>query len=460
MPNENYFGLPDADSETKENINLYHVPNEIDKSVKALEKSDGKQIIVGIKGSGKTLLRRYIEESEDAIVFNLDSNHAYINIDASEIHESSGRLKNSLAFLLISHFGNFIEKDSKLKKAGKHAWAYIKKIPSALDIKTPVGDLDLKKILKPDLASVINSAWDDLTKEILDFLGEKKSYIMIDDTEDVFNKLEVSPNFIEALARAVKDINTFSKSKIHCLLFLKYGIWRCWYENQKEYDKVADKVGFLTWDYKSLCKIIAKRIAKINNLPFDNDNHQEEYYKDFWDFDFSWPNEQFDDFVKYITSYCVSGPRDIIVLCNLCKLAAGSNKIERKHINSALSKYSEQKIYELNADFGNIYKDIHHFIPQVFQGISKEFVGKELAEWVNDHAFIESNVDDLYRNSEHQWYKYSSKEQIVLILYKIGFIGKKLDNGNIQYAIYKPTESDLLCSKLVIHPAFHSYLRI
>src|SRR4029077_1520043 len=106
----------------------------------------------------------------------------------------------------------------------------------------------------------VNTATKELLEGVLSALTGKRAYIMIDDADDVFPGLEENPAFVEGLARAVNDINRLAGSRIHVLLFLKYGVWRRWFEHQQEYDKVAHLIQEISWTDKALRELIARRI--------------------------------------------------------------------------------------------------------------------------------------------------------------------------------------------------------
>ena len=78
MISDTYFGHPDAAKEEMEVIKRNHFNRKVEGDIKAYTKSEGKQIIVGIKGSGKTDLRRSIESKEKAIFFNLNDENIYL----------------------------------------------------------------------------------------------------------------------------------------------------------------------------------------------------------------------------------------------------------------------------------------------------------------------------------------------------------------------------------------------
>lgn len=465
---KNYFGHPDAAREDIKNLKLNHMPrNYIENYIKAYDRKKGIQILVGIKGSGKTDIRRYIESTDRAYIFNLDSDNFYLNIDTKQLTGKSGRIKNTIALEILRAFaifiGNLEGNKSKtkeiLKEAAKKTLNILKNIPEAVDVKTPFANVNLRKLLGAPGASVLQSAWKCLIGDIKEALKRKRAYIMIDDAEDVFHGIESNPNFLEGVARAVHDINDKVTNQLHVLLFLKYGIWRNWYENPREYDKVEDVISILSWDHDSLCEIIARRIARISNIEINDDEDID--IEKLWKKEFIWsPPNSFKDFSIMFTRHCVSGPRDIIVLCNKSKELAGSAKIDIEHLKKALKPYSENQINQINADFGDVYPGIHRFVDSVFQSAPAEMSGKEAADWIEKNGLLNKRVERQFAN--RAWFSNSSKEKLVSILYDVGFWGKKHNDGRISYSIEKPKEtiSELIDNTLVVHPAFRPRLGI
>ncbi len=457
---ENYFGLSDAAHELQETIVPDHVQWAFEDQLKFGDQSDGKQVIIGIKGSGKTALRRFIEERKDSIVWNIDCDHAYFDFDASTIKGRSGIVKNSLALDLLRGFAshltdvysdNTLDKvASKAKSALEAGIEIIKNVPKALTL----DQIDMSELVKPKASKYVNAAREKVHSGLMEALEGKEAYIMIDDVEDVFPRLETNPSFIEALVRAIHDINRMSDHHLHVLLFMKYGVWRQWFENQTEYDKVAHIIQEISWDHDALCLLIAKRIARIHNKDPRATNSE-----NLWKLEFAWPkSKNFRSFSRNLTKYCVSGPRDMIVIANRAKTEAKDEKITISHIKTILKSYSEVKTYELAADFSGVYPEIHRFVERVFQGCPEVMSGSEFAEWIETHALTDEAVDNQFRKWE--WYSLASKERLVSIMYQIGFLGRRINRQTIIYAMQRPTEStaELISGQLEVHPAFRPFL--
>jgi hypothetical protein len=110
---------------------------------------------------------------------------------------------------------------------------------------------------------------------------------------------------------------------MHCLVFLKSGIFKLFFENAKEYDKLRDYISSpISWDKKELTALLAVRIRQIRGKSDIDETTA-------WGLEFD-AASGLDKIQDYIVSRCVSGPRDLIVYCNMAKDLAKSAKITLK----------------------------------------------------------------------------------------------------------------------------------
>jgi len=466
---DEYFGRPDAAHEEADQIVSDHVPQSFESAVKRGDRTDGKQVIYGLKGSGKTEFRRYLERRDATPAWNLDVDHAHLNIDAVSLHGRSGVLKNTLAFALLQAFAAYLSEHAEefelpkqqkgLKDRLSRVGEILKNVPNAVDISTPIGQVRLGELLKPQAASFLTTATKEVVRGILGSLGSKRVYIMIDDAEDVFPGLEKNPIFVEALARAVNDINRLAGNRIHVLLFLKYGIWRHWYEKQQEYDKVRPALQDISWNEAELRDLIARRVARIHGIKLSKGSDLD--VENLWAKEFTWDaSMSFEAFTAQFIRLCMSGPRDMIALANATKKAAGAQRIGLEHLVSISRDYSEDKLYGIGADFGDTYSDIAQFIEMVFQGCPVSMSGKDAAKWVYTHGLTAERVDTYFKS--HAWYSVAGKERLVAIMYEVGLFGRLRIDGTAEYAMQRSsvTTSELLDSTLYVHPALQPHLAV
>jgi len=462
-----YFGEPDASVAVGEDLAAQHVLRDIERDLRWNMRTSGTQVVVGVKGSGKTELRRYLESCSSAFTFNLDGEKSYFSQDVSSVPRQSSRIRNAVAAVLLREFARQFGESSTsraaqaLKIAFKASTTLLKNIPGAIDLQAPgvrvrVGDL-IKSASDSTSSAVLQDAVDELVTMVVDALSKNDTSgaILIDDVEEVFLGIEKNPLFLEGIVKAVAEINRRGLGKIHALLFVKHGLWRVWFEDHKDYDKVDSLIDFLAWDHQALVELITKRIAHQHGM-----ERESRSIEDLWGAEFSW-NGELDNITRYCTRYCVSGPRDMIRLCNLAGVNAGDELITQANIEAILGRYSEQKIFGLQADFGDTYPGISRFVVQVFQGAPAQMAtGMDVAKLINLRTFLDLRFNDQFK--EQQWYNVATKEELAAVMYQVGVIGFESPHGPI-YAIEEPnlSNAEFLGKKGVcIHPAFHPYLGI
>ena len=98
-----YFGEPDASIVGLIALGKQHIKRGIEGQMKYGSKEEGLQAIVGVKGSGKTDLRKHIEGSGSAYVVNLNAEKFTLTLDAS-VKDTSGRIKTVVSMILLRGF--------------------------------------------------------------------------------------------------------------------------------------------------------------------------------------------------------------------------------------------------------------------------------------------------------------------------------------------------------------------
>ena len=452
-----YFGDVDAAVPRPADLSAQHIAHQVQQGLKYLDRTDGTQIVVGIKGSGKTDLRRFIARADpNALVLNLNADTSNPNIDVQGLNVRSGRIKNALALKLLAGFRAEIIKTAsrttktieKLKAAGDRTKEIVKKLPESIDIDTPFGSISLGALSLPQSAGIVQDAWESLAADVKAAMSSKRGYILIDDVEDVFPGIETNPDFLEGLCRSVVEVNSRFESRLHALLFVKYGVWRHWYENQREYDKVADAIVHLSWNDDLLVDVISRRIA------WRQDRAQDELGNEgLWTLEFEFDN--FASYTRHFTDVCVSGPRDIIYLCNQCAVTSGDRKIILEDLEEVLPRYSENKLYEIGADFRDVYENIDKFVLQVLRGATVKMSFAALAELIEAKGLLDDTVKQEY--NKYAWFRLSDREKLAALMYEIGVTGVAFPDRVI-YAIEEPLRTATGNETLVIHPAFRSVL--
>lgn len=459
-----WFGKSDASKVDVKYLDSLHIARgNVEDYLKYGTKSEGYEGIVGVKGSGKTNLRKHVEAFESAEIFNFDGEHARTNIQADATNDPPGVIKDRVSMTLLHAFADKLgQGDTKgkrlLRTAYERSVGVLQKLPAALELGgSAVGvKISLEKLLENAPDDVIHSEVGTLLDEIVKALavGRKRGYILIDDVEVVFKGIERNPVYLEGILQSLQDINIVGGNRLHALIFIKHGVWRAAFDVQQEYDKVKDGLAFLSWDQGSLVSLIARRVADRRKIDALQDNEA------LWAQEFGWQGN-FEKFTSEITSYCVNGPRDMIDLCNKAGHAAGDSQtpITLKHIHESLATYSDEKVAGLNADYGRVYAGIPFFVRRAFQETHSPFMsGKQLASKINDKVLIskEAQADNRIGND----LRAGTKEELARLMYEIGVVGIGTE-PNVAYAIGSPGVggSDIAAQEHVaIHPAFRPQL--
>ncbi len=455
----NAFGFADAALATQGDIIEDHLIRDVESMLKWNARSQGRCIVVGIKGSGKTDLRRFIEETDrsKSLVLNLNCDTGYFNLQADQVKMRSGRIKNALALQLLGVFAEVIPNSgSKAQKAVgalREAASTVVEVGKKLGLATTVdlrfAEIDLSQLAATVHSGLVKDAWETMVRDIGSALSGKRGYILIDDVEDVFPGIEQNANFMEGLSRAVVEINQALGSKLHVLLFVKYGIWRYWFDNQREYDKVQSAIEMVSWTSAALVDLIARRIALRKGLD-ESDSDQQ-----LWSAAFEF--NDFDAFTAQFTSICVNGPRDIIELCNRCAEIARDDRITVDHLETIVPGYSEAKLNEVGADFGDVYPDVEKLARKVLRRASATMTAQALAKRFEEKVVDDEKLWEEFR--KRTWFRMRGPDDFAALMYEVGIVGVQ-DGDNATYAIEVPQRTMMPNDLLVIHPAFRPFLAI
>ncbi len=204
---------------------------------------------------------------------------------------------------------------------------------------------------------------------------------------------------------------------MHCLVFLKTGVFKLFFENAGEYDKLRDYISpQISWGQSELTNLLAVRIRQIHNKPEIDD-------KAAWELDASQRAASVDIIQRHIISRCVSGPRDLIVYCNMAKDRVGGAKIKMSDIEQVEDQYSKEKLATLNRDFGRTYPRINDFLQQLFSGETQTYSNEALINLLTNKVIAEERLRDMFKAEDYV--RYATKERLIELLYGIGFLGFK-----------------------------------
>jgi|GEM_PF-2813880 hypothetical protein len=458
-----YFGYSDAADEV--NLKDYFVRSPLFHQMKKGDLTEGIFVVHGIKGAGKTALCNMIqmENEQEALVLKIDKAFGF---DIRKLDANSAAVEGLMLTLLMKELIKEIKAKKslfssqalkKIESSEEKVKKFLSRIPGAIKGKVGPLEVDLSKLLDEDVvASFSRFQITDYVDTLTPALKERQAYILIDDVDDVFAGADRNADFLEGLLRAAKEINKAFGHLIHCLIFLKSGVFKLLFENANEYDKLRDYIAAsISWDKNGLTSLLAVRIRQIHKQK-DIDTASA------WELDFDGKGSSIKDIQDHIVSRCVSGPRDLIVYCNMAKEKAGNSRIGMQHIQDVEGVYSKEKLATINRDFGRTYPRIQEFLQQLFSGEKQIYTNEQIFGLLRDKVIISEPFKKIF--SKEEYVVYATKEKLIELLYSIGFIGfKKTKSSPLEFVITNPDpDSQMLykASEYRIHHAYKQYLNL
>ncbi|NKB86592.1 MAG: hypothetical protein GKS06_00020 [Acidobacteria bacterium] len=458
---ENYFGFTDAGSpDDHDFLEASYLARAKYEEIKYEDREAGKSLIIGIKGSGKTAIRRHVAAQTSGPVWILADGHYRTNLDAAAMDAKSGEVRDFLCLEILRQFTDQVGDDDgpewkkKLRSIGSGTLEVLKQAPNAVKLEGFGAQVDLGELLASGGRTFLSTQWMKTLDEVVECVGDQRACILIDDAESVFKNLEQNTDFIEGLAWAVEQINARAKSSLHVLLFLKHGIYRRWYEKQREYDKFSYAMEHLTWAESELWELLARRIKARRGI--DDLEAEELGTAALWAQEFSC-EESFEEFARSFSRLCASGPRDMVDLANRCKKLAEDDSITLEHLAAIESKYSEDKLYAIHADFEDVYPRINEFVGYAFAGCPSTGPASEYGDAIEAKVLGDVKVFDDF--STEGWFRNPSMSRLLRLMFEVGVVGIKRGD-TVTYAIEDPdlAEAAHSAETLVVHPAFRSHL--
>jgi len=451
-----YFGNINARWEQK--FRLY--PDIFDKIMEVLGSNNSgvkPYIISGIKGSGKTALKRILEEQYKQTYFCRSYDKITMLIPPIAIDNSESYFHLASNWLLIEICNTILKSIdfydiNEVKNSIGPIWAKIRNALTGLFDEVIVEGIDLR-LIKLNFDRIpkkfhISNIPEDLYENNLKRLLQKKPvFILIDDFDSVFSGATDNFNIVDGALSAVANINERFQGLLTILVFPKISLSLLFRKNGRDADQISpNRYIDISWSESNLIDLITRRIVEIRNPVNISDPNK------VWEL-------EFDDVVtiqKLIVSMSMNGPRDVINIANLAKANAGDDKIKLSNVKNILNGYVTEKMQLLNAQYSLLWKKIGDIVRklsiEVSGKISKEDLEIQLRKF---------NINiDLRVYPEWLWFVDSDLDELIKILYQVGFIGYKSDtNSKIIFFFNNPDISDIINKKqFVVHKIF-SYLR-
>lgn len=444
-----YFGEIDAARAEMDDLEADHLGRAITDRLKCGESDRGSTIVVGADGTGKTDLRLAIQRDDpDALLFVLDAGPPSRRIGADIGDLPSGVGKNVIATELLTLFTTervpgFLEQVRAasapvvgLARSFARRFSY-----EGFGFRYRSGERD-----EEESDGELETDWTALAGKLSERLREKRGYMLIDDVESVVPGIEHNPELVEALCRAVVEINHQLGQRLHVLIFLKQGLWRSWFENQRKCGSIKDSIEYITWDHDALVDLIARRIRSRRELHDEDSEH-------LWRYDFMF--DDFDEFTRRFTELCVNGPRDMLTLCNACAERADGAKIGIEHLDAVVPEFSEARFSELGAEFGRVYPDVEKFVRQVFTGARDTLSKDDLAVLIESKGILDQRAEAEF--ASQSWFSMRLPEHLAELMYEIGVVNVLAGDVTVS-TLNDPTIPRARIAMFTVHPAFRSVL--
>lgn len=463
-----FFGEPDAKQESADQLKNYYCKIDLINRLKVDQKAKGSTFVVGAKGSGKTAICRMIERKE-GLIWKLSK------LDGIEAGNSIGRLSSYYESLLIVHLlSKYL--DLLLKEQENYSDEAKKVLPNKFErfmkkASHLLGDTKIEPNLKVltiniDVGQLMQKSLQDISKvtckefkDVLEpCLKEKRGYILIDDVDDIFPGTDTNFELLEGLLGAVTSINNEFGNLLHCLIFLKSGIYSRYLEHGRNFDWFAGKEVVLRWIDNDLVEIIAARArVAVNNKDKKLDALKS------WQLVFSGNISEIKKIKDYILKRVNGGPRDAIHFCNLAKNSVGEKIIPFSAIKSVEPDYSRFKLYSLNSNFEKQYGDVANLLSSVFRRKPSTYPKGKLEELIQIE--ILGNSERILKYGATNLLKSFDATYVMERFFDFGFIGyRENKNSNLIYSNNLPPTISNPGSKLLqafehtIHPAYSTHL--
>ena len=128
-------------------------------------------------------------------------------------------------------------------------------------------------------------------------------------------------------------------------------------------------------------------------------------------------------------------------------------------VTERTTRFSEEKLYALNGDFGHIYPEIPQLVQAVFQGFKMQFSGVELRERL-EGGVLNDPKSAKQGFGQQSWFRDATANSFVKKFFDVGVVGITRQNREALFANEDNTVSQnvLLNSQLLLHKAYRPAL--
>lgn len=248
----------------------------------------------------------------------------------------------------------------------------------------------------------------------------KHSYsLLIDRLDDSWDGSPINIRFLTALMHACGEFTTRAQCA-RALLFLRENVFERVREVDTEFSRIETRVAGLNWTREKLVEFVERRL----NAPFTS----------------RWPLggptwatffEGSDETQALVFDFCQQRPRDVLTYVKFAVEAAASrnhNVIQVEDLLSARKRFSDSRLKDLADEYDENYPRIHVILDK-FYGFGWRLTRRGL-EAILQNLISDSDVS---RHCASWFFKNSTPESFVNILFQIGFLGIVDEKGNTHF---------------------------
>lgn len=411
-----------------------------------------KWIVYGPKGSGKTAVRKIIED-ENELVVSISVDQA-IDLPVAG-YSSPADLRNKISALLVALVLSKLQESGLIEKSWFETFSessgagFMKKLLGGVTVGIGVVKWTAKELFSSDGDKAVDELLSQKTlTKVREALTGKKIYILVDDldlllsTSETQARMDSLSEFVEAAA----DIRTnFLKSFAGVVLFLKTEIYREIKKLSTEFDKHSGGVARILWTAELLDEVIRKRLAwtnaeksgDINSLVSDGDS--------------------LEGVIERVNELSISGPRQALVLLGLAIEEAkskGSDTVGLEDIEAVEADFGSDILDNFSAFYQSVYPDIQDVIDRSLRDGPSNGPVAEFEKSIKEMVLSDTEFKAAFPN---KWPFRKTANALLNIFYEVGAIGI-FRNQKMYYSLIDGSVSLRPNDELVVHPGLRSHL--
>jgi hypothetical protein len=380
---------------------------------------------VGRRGTGKTTIARYVEQTapRSTLIRPELFSPSSSQIGVGEFIDAKQKPFRSLT----AAFRRSLQVEVLLRRLN-HDHLYERHLPITLEQEVhEFGDLDfdLRAVsyidsLTTPLASKDDAAWlrqlkipKQIAKDMAELPDAQRGRytVLVDAIDDSWDGSQLAVVYLTALMHAALEVNTQAHG-MRILVFVRENIFERVRQADSEFARLETCVVGLEWTEPQLLELIERRL----NAPLTAK--------------FALGGETWDAFVeagpisrKLVFDFCQKRPRDVLTYVGLALDTAQAQKHEQimlEDLQAARRRFSTSRLKDLGDEYQENYPQLSLVLSR-FYGLGGRWTLRGLGGLLDRIL-----VDDQVRESCSSWiYEHSTPERFARLLYSLGFLGFK-----------------------------------